>query len=123
MGDPEPSDFQDAIVKSKANRNLSMGLKEAIRAVTQGNSALVFLATDVTEKDYISLVEAATRENKTALIKVDSKELLGQWCGLAKVDEEGEIVKARSCGVVSLKSIPNTASGEKIKAFIDANQA
>ena len=100
-----------------------LGLKESVRSIAQGQSALVFLASDVGEAQYKSLVEAICRENSTALIKVDSKELLGQWCGLAKLDEEGEVAKARSCGVCSLRSIPNSPAGEKIKTFVSANQA
>lgn len=125
MTDCEPSDFQSVIQHAKQTRNLLMGLKETVRSVATGNSQLVFMATDVSEAQYKSLIEAICKENKTALIKVDSKELLGQWCGLTKVDEEGEVVKARSCGAVSVKHIPASISGEKVKSFISAsaNQA
>merc|ERR1712088_872986 len=68
-------------------------------------------------------VTAITKEGKTALINVDSKEILGTWCGLSKIDEEGEVVKARACGCVGLKSIPNNDAGNKVKAFIQTNQA
>jgi len=123
MTDVEATDFQSVIQQQVSTRNAVMGLKEVVRSVAENKSAAVFLASDVGEAQYKALVEAICRENKTALINVDSKEILGQWCGLAKVDEEGEVVKARSCGAVSLRSVPATPSGEKLKAFIAANQA
>jgi len=119
----EPSDFQDVINRGRATRTLTMGLKEVVRAMASSNSELVILATDVNNNEYTSLVEGMAKESKTPLIKVDSKELLGQWCGLAKLDEEGEVTKARACGAVSLRSLPSTPAGEKIKTFIQANNA
>jgi small subunit ribosomal protein S12e len=123
MTDCEASDFQTCIQSAVSTRSAVMGLKESVRAVAQGSSEVVFLAGDVGEAQYKSLVEAICRENKTPLVNVDSKEILGQWCGLAKLDEEGEVVKARSCGVVSIRKIPGGPSGEKLKAFIQASSA
>ena len=114
----EPSDFQSVINSSLNSRTAYKGLKEATRTITQGNAEVVFLATDVNEKEYKNLIEAICKEQKTALINVDSKEILGQWCGLSKIDDEGEVVRARSCGVVAIKKIPGTEAGEKLKAFI-----
>lgn len=119
----EPTDFQSVIQTSIATRQALRGLKEVTRSVAQGQAEVVFLASDVGEAAYKTLVEAICRENKTALINVDSKEILGQWAGLSKLDEEGEVVKARSCGAVSVKRIPSSPEGEKLKAFIAANQA
>lgn len=122
MAEVESTDFQDVIHTSVSTRCAWMGLKEVTSSVAQGKSACVFLATDVNEAQYKALVEAICRENKTALIQVDSKELLGQWCGLAKLDEEGEVAKARSCGCVSIRTLPNSPAGEKLKEFIKINQ-
>merc|ERR1712018_128053 len=108
---------------SVSTRQAVKGLKEVVRAVSNNSSQVVFLASDVNEAQYKALVEAICRENKTPLINVDDKNILGQWCGLAKVDEEGEVVKARGCGCVSLKTLPASPSGEKLKAYIAANQA
>lgn len=123
MTDVQPEDFQSVIQNTISTRTACMGLKQVTRSVAQGQSAVVFLASDVGEKPYKDLIEAICRENKTALINVDSKEILGQWCGLAKVDEEGEVVKARSCGCVSIRLLPNSPAGEKLKDFIKNNQA
>lgn len=119
----DATDFQTVIQQSLSTRHAWMGLKETVRSVAQGTSSLVFLASDVGEAQYKALVTAICKENKTPLINVDSKEILGQWCGLAKLDEEGEVVKARSTGCISLKTIPNSPSGEKLKEFIKASQA
>lgn len=118
MATCEASDFQAVINSSLNSRTASKGLKEAVRSIAQGNAECVFLATDVNEKEYKSLVEGICREQKTALINVDSKEILGQWCGLSKIDDEGEVVRARSCGVVAIRRIPASEAGEKLKAFI-----
>jgi small subunit ribosomal protein S12e len=123
MTDVEATDFQSVIQQTVSQRNAWMGLKEVTKSVAQGKSACVFLANDVGEAQYKALVEAICRENKTALINVDSKEILGQWCGLAKLDEEGEVVKARSCGCVSIKQLPNSPAGEKLKEFIKTASA
>merc|ERR1712088_552989 len=96
----EQTDIQSSISTAKARRDLVMGLKETVRLVAAGQAELVVLASDV-----------------------DSKEILGTWCGLSKIDEEGEVVKARACGCVGLKSIPNNDAGNKVKAFIQTNQA
>jgi len=115
----EASDFQSVISSCLNARQASRGLKEATRAIAQGNAECVFLATDVNEKEYKALIEGICREQKTALINVDSKEILGQWCGLSKIDEEGEVVRSRSCGVVALRKIPGSEAGQKLKAFIE----
>ena len=114
----EPSDFQSVINSSVNSRTAKKGLKEAARTIAQGHAEVVFLATDVNEKEFINLIENLCKEQKTALINVDSKEILGQWCGLSKIDDEGEVVRARACGVVAIKKIPSTEAGEKLKAFI-----
>lgn len=119
----EPADFQQVITTCKQSRNLLMGIKETVRSIVAGQAQLVFLASDVNEKQYLAVIESACNENKTPLIKVDSKTLLGQWCGLARIDEEGEVIKARACGTCSLKQIPAGPSGDKVREFIAANSA
>jgi len=115
----EASDFQAVISSCLNSRQAARGLKEATRAIAQGNAECVFLATDVNEKEYKTLIEGICKEQKTALINVDSKEILGQWCGLSKIDEEGEVVRSRSCGVIALRKLPGTEAGQKLKAFIE----
>jgi len=123
MANIEQEDIQNVVVQQIANRNAVHGLRTCTKLIAQGQAEVCLLAKDVTEKEYKNLIEAITRENKTALINVDSKETLGTWAGLAKIDEEGEVVKARSTGVLCLKSIPSSAAGEKLRAYIQANQA
>lgn len=119
----EQEDIQNIVGQQVAHRQAVLGLRSAVKLIAQGQAELVILASDVNEAQYKALVEAISRENKTALINVDSKEILGTWAGLSKIDEEGEVVKARSCGVLALKAIPSSAAGEKLKAYIQANQA
>jgi len=119
----EQEDIQNIVGQQVAHRQAVLGLRSSVKLIAQGQAELVILASDVNEAQYKALVEAISRENKTALINVDSKEILGTWAGLSKIDEEGEVVKARSCGVLALKAIPSSAAGEKLKAYIQANQA
>jgi len=114
----EASDFQSVIQTALAQRSAVRGLKEGVRSVAAGQAEVVFLAGDVNNAEYKTLVEAICKESKVPLINVDSKEILGQWAGLAKIDEEGEVTKARACGCVSVRRIPAGPSGEKLKAFI-----
>jgi len=94
MASLEPSDLSEIIRGSKAQRQCSIGLNETARAIEQGSVACCISAQDHTQKDAMNLIEALCGENKTPLIKVDSKELLGEWAGLAKLDEEGNVAKA-----------------------------
>jgi len=118
MSSLEPSDLSEIIRGAKAQRQCSIGLNETARAIEQGNAAVCISAQDHTEKNAMNLVEALCGENKTPLIKVDKKELLGEWAGLAKLDEEGNVAKARPCGCLAIRSIPAGPAGEKVKAFI-----
>jgi len=114
----EAQDLSQVMRGARQMRHAFLGLNEAVRAIEQGGIELCLLANDVNDDAYKSLIEALASETKTALIKVDSKDLLGEWAGLAKMDEEGNVAKARPCGVVAIKHIPNGPSGEKVKAYI-----
>merc|ERR1712157_248030 len=86
----EASDIQAVVQQSLAQRNAKLSLKEVARLVAQGNAAACLLATDVSEKEYKAVIE-----------------------GLSKVDDEGEVTRSRSCGVMAIKTIPNTEAGNK----------
>jgi len=118
----EPSDLASLIQGANATRQCRKGLNEVARAIEQGSVACCISAQDHTQKDALKLVEALCAENKTPLIKVDSKDLLGEWAGLAKMDEEGNVAKARPCGCLAVLQIPNGPAGEKVRAFISAQQ-
>jgi len=116
-------EFEQSVRLSTQQRQAKVGYKEVIRQIMQGHATVVFLADDTSEQAIKDLIEAGCRESKVPLIKVDSKETLGKWAGLAKIDDEGEVVKARSASCVGLSRIPVGPAGEKLKAFIEANQA
>jgi len=118
MASIEPTDLAEIIRGSKATRQLRLGLNETVRAIEQGQVACCIAANDHTQKDCTNLIEALCAENKTPLLKVDSKELLGEWAGLAKFDEEGNVAKARPCGCLAIQNIPAGPAGEKVKAYI-----
>jgi len=114
----EPTDLSAIIRGSRAQRTCYLGLNEVCRAIEQGGIELLLLANDVNDASYKSLIEALAGETRTALIKVDSKDLLGEWAGLAKIDEEGNVTKQRACGCIAIKTLPAGQIGEKVKAFI-----
>jgi len=118
MASIEPADLSTIIRASRAQRNCYLGLNEVCRAIEQGGVKLCLLANDVNDDSYKKLIEALSGETRTALVKVDSKELLGEWAGLAKIDEEGNVTKQRPCGCIAIKTLPAGPSGEKVKAFL-----
>jgi len=117
------SDIQPLVSTSMAQRTGVCGFRQVTRQVAQGNAQCVILAEDTSEGELKKIVEAICKENKVPCINVSSKELLGQWAGLAKIDDEGEVVKARPCSSVCINRIPNTPAGEKLKAYISASSA
>ncbi len=65
---------------SKAS-NKTIGMKQTLKAVRNGNAAKVFLARDV--DDFVAnKIEEQCREHNVPIIMVDSMELLGKACGI-----------------------------------------
>merc|ERR1712216_1026047 len=85
--------LQQVLKKSLACHSLSRGLHEVCRSIEKGEAQLVVLAQDCDNGDYVKLVEGLCKEKSVSLLKVPKKEMLGEWCGLCKIDEEGEPTK------------------------------
>lgn len=62
-------------------------------AVAPGGARLCVLARDCDEAAFVKLVRALCQEKGVPLIEVDSRKDLGEWCGLCKVDKEGNARK------------------------------
>ena len=70
---------------------------EAVGAKTldKGQAQLCVLSADCSEPEYTKLVEALCAEHGVNLMKVSDKKQLGEWVGLAKLDQEGAARKVR----------------------------
>jgi len=83
--------------KARANDGLCRGLHEATRAIEKGEAQLAVLAANCEEADYKKLIEALCSQHNVNLITVPENKALGEWCGLCKLDEEGQARKVVGC--------------------------
>lgn len=66
---------------------------------------LVVLASDCDHPEYVKLVKALAAARKVQLVEVASRKTLGEFCGLFKLDEEGNatnVVLTSSAAVTAL---------------------
>ena len=76
---------------------LKRGLHEACKALDRGTARLCCLAKDCDEPEYTKLVRALCKARNTPLVMVPSNKDLGEWCGLCKIDQEGNAKKVVKC--------------------------
>lgn len=79
------------------NDGLARGLREACRALENGEAQMCILAEDCDQPDYKKLIEALCSEKAVNLISVPTKQQLGEWAGLCKLDSEGQARKVVGC--------------------------
>merc|ERR1719310_938187 len=88
--DETPADLnaalQQVLKRARANKGLTRGLRETVKALDKRVAHLCVLAEDCNEGGYTALVEALCTEHGIDLIKVPDKKKLGEWVGLAKYD-------------------------------------
>lgn len=89
--------LREVLKKSIIHDGLVRGLRECVKALDTRKAHLCVLAEDCDEPNYVALVEALCKENKISLIKVPSREQLGEWTGLCKYNKEGEAKKICKC--------------------------
>jgi len=98
-----PMDALKIVIKDAIKVDgLRCGLNQAVRALDSRRAQLCCLAEDCDEESYTKLVKAICTEHNIDLVSVPSKMDLGQWCGLCKLDDEGEARKVVKCSCAVL---------------------
>lgn len=89
--------------KAMIHSGLKKGLHECAKALDRRAARLCCLAKDCENDEYKKLIKALCAEGEVHVVMVESGKELGAWCGLAKLDEDGNIKKAvrTSCAVVT----------------------
>eukprot|EP00178_Gracilaria_changii_P022730 TRINITY_DN6777_c0_g1_i1.p1 TRINITY_DN6777_c0_g1~~TRINITY_DN6777_c0_g1_i1.p1 ORF type:complete len:152 (-),score=29.33 TRINITY_DN6777_c0_g1_i1:83-538(-) len=91
---------------------LRRGLHECSRALDSGTARLCCLATDCDEAAYKKLVQGLCSMRNIPLLMVPTGLELGEWCGLCKIDAEGQPRKIVSCSCACI-----TEYGEDTEAL------
>lgn len=117
--------LRDTLKQALYKRGLARGLRETVKALDNSKkiSVLCVLASDCDESGYVALVEALCKREEIPLIRDVDKLTLGEWCGLCKLDMNGEAVKVNGCSscVVKVTGAPTSESPSAAFDFLMSN--
>eukprot|EP01006_Ploeotia_vitrea_P026827 TRINITY_DN59752_c0_g2_i2.p1 TRINITY_DN59752_c0_g2~~TRINITY_DN59752_c0_g2_i2.p1 ORF type:complete len:145 (+),score=27.78 TRINITY_DN59752_c0_g2_i2:53-487(+) len=104
--------LKEVLKRARIHNGVAIGLHKAAKALDKKDAQLAVLAEDCTEESYTRLVEALCSEHHIDLVKVKSRKVLGEWCGLGKYDPKGNVKKVVGCSCCAI-----TSFGEQSKAL------
>ena len=104
--------LKDVLKRALIHGGLKRGLREVAKALDSRTAKLCCLAKDCDNPEYTKLVRALCEEGGVNLVMVDTGKQLGEWCGLCKIDEEGEATKVVRCSCAVI-----TEFGEESQAL------
>eukprot|EP00353_Schmidingerella_taraikaensis_P006999 CAMPEP_0185572500 /NCGR_PEP_ID=MMETSP0434-20130131/4417_1 /TAXON_ID=626734 ORGANISM="Favella taraikaensis, Strain Fe Narragansett Bay" /NCGR_SAMPLE_ID=MMETSP0434 /ASSEMBLY_ACC=CAM_ASM_000379 /LENGTH=149 /DNA_ID=CAMNT_0028188391 /DNA_START=22 /DNA_END=471 /DNA_ORIENTATION=- len=98
---PKEMDVMEALKavlrKALSRDGLKRGLHECAKALDRRTARLCILAVNCTEDHYKNLVKALCESNSIPMLEVPDNKDLGIWCGLCKLDAEGNPRKVVGC--------------------------
>mmetsp|Transcript_12338 Transcript_12338/g.14594 ORF Transcript_12338/g.14594 Transcript_12338/m.14594 type:complete len:148 (-) Transcript_12338:97-540(-) len=103
-----PMDPMEALMiclqKSMHHEGLARGLREVVKALDKEVAQICVLSKGCDEPGYTTLVQSLCKKNQIPLINVPDSKTLGEWCGLCKLDEEGNTKNVVNCSSAAIIS-------------------
>ena len=87
------------------------GLHQVTKAIDGGHAQVVFLSESCNEAVYKKLIEALCHEKNVNLMTVPDKMQLGEWCGLCKIDAEGNATAVVKCSAAAIRDFGEETEG------------
>ena len=95
----EQEALEQVLKKALLHDGLRRGLHECAKALDRKSARLCLLAKDCDHDGYVQLVRCLCESTDTKLLTVDSREQLGELCGLYKIKADGSGKKINKCSV------------------------
>jgi small subunit ribosomal protein S12e len=95
--------LKEVLKKALIHDGLRKVLRECVKALDCRAARICVLAKDCENEDYKKLIRSLCAETEVSILMIDTGKDLGAMCGLAKLDEEGNVKKTvrTSCAVIT----------------------
>ncbi|KAL0208675.1 hypothetical protein P9112_011262 [Eukaryota sp. TZLM1-RC] len=97
--------IRETIKSARIVDGLLAGVRVCVKALDTEKALMCVLAEDADHAEYVKLVEALCREKNIPIFRDCTREQLGEFCGLYKLDVDGNprnIVKTSVCVVTKV---------------------